>query len=97
MNYRNVYRALSVKNAYIVMAEIYEGCQINDFRSFEDILKRLKMNKATLRRITNRLSRSGVINSVKDENNPDKRKRVYVIADKELIEKLINLTQYIAS
>lgn len=96
MNYRNIYRVLSVKNAYFVLKEIYEGCKIDSFKSFEEIRKTVKMGKPTLRRITNRLSACGLIESRKDTSTKDGRKRVFVVTDIELIEKLIEITEYIA-
>lgn len=96
MNYRNVYRVMSVKNAYIVLMEIYNGCKTDDFRSFQDLRESIRMNKSTLRRITNRLSSCGLIRSIKDNRMFDGRKKVFVITDKELVEKMSDLTQYIA-
>lgn len=94
MNYRNVFRALSVKNAYSVLREIYEGCLVNDYRSFEDLKECLKMNKSTLRRITNRLSACGIIESVRDNTIKDGRKRAFIISDQELIEKISDIIEY---
>lgn len=96
MNYRNVYRALSVKNTYLILREIYEGCLVNDFRSFDYLKTCFKMNQSTLRRITNRLSACGLIESKKTSTSEDKRKRVYVICDQQLIEKISDVTEYIA-
>lgn len=96
MNYRNVYRALSIKNAYLVLKDIYDGCLVCEYRSFDTLKNNLRINKATLRRITNRLSNCGLINSIKDSSITDGRKRVYVITDSELMEKISELTQYIA-
>ena len=96
MNYRNVYRALSIRDAFIVLKEIHDGCLVCEYRSFDYLKDNLKINKATLRRITNRLSNCGLINSVKDSSIGDGRKRVYVVTDTELVEKLSDVTQYIA-
>lgn len=96
MNYRNVYRALSVKNAFAVLKEVYQGVLENNPRSFDDIQKNLKINKSTLRRITNRLSSSRLIISAKYEYLTDKRKRVYVIWDSFLIEMISKITQHMS-
>lgn len=96
MNYRNVYRALSVKNAYAVLREVYQGVLENKPRSFEDLKEKMKMNKSTLRRITNRLSASRLIVSAKDVNLTDKRQRVYLIWDEYLIKKLSEITDYMS-
>ena len=96
MNYRNVYRALSVKNAYLVLREVYKGVLENNPRSFDDLQKNLKLNKSTLRRITNRLSASRLIFSSKYEYMNDKRKRVYVIWDSFLIESISKITDYMS-
>ena len=94
MNYRNVYRVLSIKDAFSVLWEIYNGCMTEEYKTFENIRESLKMNKNTLRRITNRLSRSGLIQSSKSTSYHDKRKRVFVIIDSELFKKISELTEY---
>ena len=96
MNYRNVYRALSVKNAYLVLKEVSRGVAENNPRSFDDLKEKLKMNKFSLRRITNRLSACDLIVAMKSTNLSDGRKRVFVITDKFLLDKIFELTDYIA-
>lgn len=96
MNYRNVYRALSVKNAFAVLKEVYQGVLENNPRSFNDLQKTLNMNKSTLRRITNRLSASRLIVSAKYEYLSDQRERVYVILDSYLIESLSKITEHMS-
>lgn len=93
MNYRNVYRIMSVKNAHEVLIEIYKGNLSKNYRSFNDIQETLKMNKSSLRRITNRLSSCGLIKSVKNIQTEDKRKRVYILSDISIVEEILRLTE----
>lgn len=94
MNYRNVYRALSVKNAYAVLKEVYQGVVENNPRSFDDLKEKLKMNKFSLRRITNRLSSCDLITAMKSTYLSDGRKRVFIISDKFLLDKIFEITDY---
>ena len=72
--------------------EIYNGCLIQDFKSFEALRENRRMDKNTLRRITNRLSSCGLIKSLRDTRIPDGRKRVYVVVDLGVAEAIRNLT-----
>lgn len=92
MNYRNIYRALSIKNAINVLMTIYQSCQIEQYLSFSDIEESLKIEKHSLRKITNRLSSCGLIVSTKDTNGADGRSRVYVVSNANICEKIKELT-----
>lgn len=94
MNYRNIYRALAIKDAINVLFSIYEGCKIEEYLTFEDIVKKLNKPYGNIRRITNRLSSSGLIRSVK-ANTKDKRKRVYVVNSVTVCDLIKELTQEI--
>ena len=95
MNYRNIYRALSVKNALNIYMEIYNGCLTEEYKSFENLRQSFKIGKDSLRRITNRLSSCGLIKSLKDTHIGDGRKRIYVVVDLEITENIKNLTNLI--
>lgn len=92
MNYRNVYRALSMKNSINILMDVYEGCKTEDYKTFADLKKPYKMSEFTLRRITNRLSSCGLIKSVKGKNE-DGRTRVYVVVNADLCESINSITQ----
>jgi predicted transcriptional regulator len=94
MNYRNVYRALAIKDAINVLFSIYEGCKIEEYLTFDDIVKKLNKPRGNIRRITNRLSSCGVIRSIK-ANTQDKRKRVYVVNSVTVCDLIKELTQEI--
>ena len=92
MNYRNVYRALSMKNSINILMDIYEGCKTENYKTFADLKKPYKISEYALRRITNRLSSCGLIKSVKGKNK-DGRTRVYVVVNADLCELIKCLTQ----
>ena len=92
MNYRNVYRALSMKNSINILMDVYEGCKTEEYKTFADLKKPYKMSEFTLRRITNRLSSCGLIKSIK-ANREDGRARVYVVENADLCESIKYLTQ----
>ena len=92
MNYRNVYRALSMKNSINILMDIYEGCKTENYKTFADLKKPYKMSEFALRRITNRLSSCGLIKSVKGKKE-DGRTRVYVVVNVDLCELIKCLTQ----
>lgn len=92
MNYRNVYRALSMKNGVNVLMDIYAGCKIEEYKTFSDLKKTYKISEFSLRRITNRLSSCGLIKSIK-ANREDGRARVYVVENADLCESIKCLTQ----
>lgn len=94
-NYRNVYRVLSIKNAINVLFEIQEGCKVEEYREFDYLCKFFNLDKFTMRRITNNLSSCGLIESRKNPNITDKRKRCYVVTDMELCDKIKELTSSI--
>lgn len=96
MNYRNVLRALSVKHSYMVLREIHQGCINANFMSFDDLRKKLNINKSTLRRITNRLSACGLIKSIKNDLQNDGRKRVFVPTDIHLVSILSDVIEYMS-
>lgn len=95
MNYRNIYRVLATKDALNVLMDISEGCKVEQPVTFADLHKMYKLSKPSLRRITNRLSRCGLIRSSKDTTSSDGRKRVYIVRNMSLCDKLIKLTQEI--
>lgn len=97
MNYRNVYRVLATKKAIDVLIDICEGCKIEQYLSFTDLSCKYKMSKPSLRRLTNRLSRSGLIKPIKNKTSSDGRTRVYVVNDIDICEKIISLTTDIAN
>jgi predicted transcriptional regulator len=96
MNYRNVYRVLAVKDALNILIDIYEKCKIEEYMSFNDICKKYKKSEPSIRRITNRLSRSGLVKSIKNPNSENGRSRVYIVSDATLCDKLIDISQYIS-
>lgn len=83
-NYKKIFNTLASKGAIEVFLQIYSGCKTEEYPSFEEIRKSLRMSKFTLRRITNRLSRGGLICSGKHKDSSDGRKRVYMIENAEL-------------
>ena len=94
MNYRNVYRVLSIKNSINVLLDIYEGCKTEEYKAFSDLRNSYKMSEFSLRRITNRLSACGLIKSVKAKGR-DGRVRVYIVSNPDLCESIKNITQQI--
>lgn len=88
-NYRNILRAISMKYAYEVLNEI------NNLggRTFKELTATMKLSAYTLRRITNRLSRVGIIKSIKG-NSEDKRERVFVIEDQMLLKHINEFVRY---
>lgn len=88
-NYRNILRAISMKYAYEVLNEI------NNLggRTFKELTATMKLSAYTLRRITNRLSRVGIIKSTQRDSN-DKRERVFIIEDQMLLKKLNDFVSY---
>lgn len=91
MKYDLIFQALSIRHALEVYLEIWQGCKVEEYRSFEDILKEVKIKKSAGRRITNRLSRLDLIASLKDPNSKDKRKRIYIIKNAYIANTLENL------
>lgn len=91
MRYNLVFSALSVKKALDVYLEIWFGCKTEEYRSFEEIRKSLHLGESTCRRITNRLARVGLIKSLIDSRQDDKRKRVYVVSSGYFANTLENL------
>ena len=67
-NYRNILRAASVKYAYEVLKEIDNSGS----STFKELMNKTQLSEYTLRRITNRLSRVGIIKSIKG-NSEDRR------------------------
>ena len=91
MKYNLVFSALSVKKALDVYLEIWYSCKTEEYCSFEEIRTRLHLGKSTCRRITNRLARVGLITSLIDSRQEDKRKRVYVVSSGYFANTLENL------
>lgn len=85
-SYKKVFGALSSKGVIDVFMQIYFGCKTEEYKSFQEIKDSLKINKNTLRRITNRLSRCGLISSAQPTESKDKRKRVYIVEDSRLAD-----------
>lgn len=86
-NYRNILRAVSMKYAYEVLNEIQEG------KTFKELARNTKLSMYTLRRITNRLSRAGIIKSIKGSSE-DKRERVFIVEDQMLLKQLNDFVSY---
>lgn len=86
-NYRNILRAVSMKYAYEVLNEIQEG------KTFKELARNTKLSMYTLRRITNRLSRAGIVKSIKGTGN-DKRERVFIVEDPILLKQLNEFVSY---
>lgn len=85
-----VFRAFGVDKALDVYLQIYEGCKIEDYFSFNQLREKFKMSEYKLRLITNRMSRIGLIKSVRDTRFEDKRKRYYVVKDSHFADKLFD-------
>lgn len=84
-SYKKIFTALSAKGVIDVYMYIYYRGTTEEYPSFEEIRQELKMAKGTLRRITNRLSRCDMIQSVQPEGE-DGRRRVYIVENPELAE-----------
>lgn len=87
MNYKFIMRAFGMDKAIEVYLHIYECCQIEDYASFNSIREKFHISEYKLRLITNRMSRIGLIKSVRDTRYEDKRKRYYVVKDAHFAEK----------
>lgn len=92
-SYKKVFGALSSKGVIDVFMQIYLGCKTEEYKSFQEIKDSLKINKNTLRRITNRLSRCGLISSAQPTESEDKRKRVYIVEDSKLADLIEQIYQ----
>lgn len=88
-NYRNILRAISMKYAYEVLNEINNLGGL----TFKELATTMKLSAYTLRRITNRLSRVGIIKSVQGNSN-DKRERVFIIQDQMLLKQINEFVSY---
>lgn len=88
-NYRNILRAASVKYAYEVLKEIDNSGS----STFKELMNKTQLSEYTLRRITNRFSRVGIIKSIKG-NSEDKRERLFVIVDSPIIKRVIDFIFY---
>lgn len=91
MNYKFVMRAFGMDKAIEVYLHIYDCCKIEDYASFNSIRKKFRMSEYKLRLITNRMSRLGLIKSLRDKRYEDKRKRYYVVGDAHFAEKFCDL------
>ena len=89
-NYRNILRAASVKYAYEVLKEIDNSGS----STFKELMNKTQLSEYTLRRITNRLSRVGIIKSIKG-NSEDRRERLFVIVDSPIIKRVVDFIFYI--
>jgi DNA-binding MarR family transcriptional regulator len=94
MKAKNIFSALSIKHAGDVLMEIDSLCQTEDYPTFKELSERTGLNRNTLRRITNKLSRVGLIKPTK-KNDGDKRQRVYVIRDVKLDEYIFYIICYL--
>ena len=81
--YKNIFKALSSKGATEVYMHIYHKCKTQEYPSFDEIRNELRINQNTLRRITNLLSRYGLIHSAQPEGE-DGRRRVYLVSSPAL-------------
>lgn len=97
MKANKVFKAISMKHSIDVLAEIDYLSERCDYPTFKELVINTKLNKNTLRRITNRLSNVGLIKSTKCEDCTDKRERVFVVCDHTLNERLIKTWNYIHS
>lgn len=88
-NYRNILRAASVKYAYEVLKEIDNSGS----STFKELMNKTQLSEYTLRRITNRLSRVGIIKSIKG-NSEDRRERLFVIVDSPIIKRVVDFIFY---
>lgn len=82
-----VFRAFGMDKAIDVYLLIYDGCKIEDYVSFKQIKDKLRISEYKLRLITNRMSRIGLIKSVRDTRYQDKRKRYYVVKNAHFADK----------
>ena len=57
-------------------------------------MNKTQLSEYTLRRITNRLSRVGIIKSIKG-NSEDRRERLFVIVDSPIIKRVVDFIFYI--
>lgn len=89
--YKKIFSALSAQRAIDVYMFIYQKCSTEEYAKFEDICEELKINKNTLRRITNLLSRNNMIYSAKPFGERDGRKRVYLVEDPKLADLILQI------
>ena len=66
-----------MKNAINIFLLIYAAEKEEYFMTFDDIVQKSTLNENTLRRITNSLSRNGIIRCVRDERAKDRRRKIY--------------------
>lgn len=86
---RRMFKALSMKDALSVYMLVYAGCKIEYYTSFKELIRLSEIKEHSLRRITNTLSKSNLIKSIKGEG----KKRYYIVCDKEFAEQVYNLIQ----
>ena len=89
--YKKIFSSLSATRAMDVYMCIYLHGKKEEYPMFEEIAKELKMNKNTLRKLTNLLSRNKMIYSAQPNKEADKRKRVYLVEDNRLAELLLQI------
>ena len=87
---QKIFKALSMKNALNIMMLVYAGQQTEYYMTFEDLFNKSTLNENTLRRITNSLSRNGIIKCVRDEDASDRRRKVYK-CNKKIVEMVLEL------
>lgn len=87
---KKIFKALSMKDALDVYFTIYSGCSVEYYVTFEDLLEKINIKKDSLRRITNSLSRHGLIKSV-GGYRADKRKKVYVVTNADLPDLILKI------
>lgn len=87
---QKIFKALSMKNALNVLMMIYASQQIEYYITFEELFNKSTLNENTLRRITNSLSRNGIIKCVRDEEASDRRRKVYK-CNKKIVEMVLEL------
>lgn len=95
MKCKSVFKALALNKAIDVYLYIFQGCQTEEYKSFESIGKDLKIGKYRLRYITNVFSHLGLIKSIRDTRYEDKRKKVYVVCDVEFANKVLDFLQFL--
>ena len=87
---QKIFKALSMKNALNVLMLIYASQQAEYYITFDELVEKSTSNPNTLRRITNSLSRNKIIKCVRDENAPDRRRKVYK-CNKEIVKLILEL------
>ncbi len=81
---QKLFLALSYKHAEDILEFIYKNEQV----SFKEIVERFKLSESSVRKITNALSRVGMIKNVRNKASQDRRARGYIINNLDLLIKI---------